>query len=261
MDRLAQELIDQIVDCCYLADPNAVKPCGLVCRRWLHRSRYHLFSTVYLTPENLHLFLDLVDTSCHPILSFIRELQLDYLDTPLNGLNLPRLFECSNLTHIVLGISPRSQTVSSHEMLQTHLRSWSRNSISISSFRLLLDGADEAVPLHKITNIIACLASVSSLQIGAFCSISEETGARPADPPSHLAHLNLSVESGGHLVLSWLGSAPGPPSLRTLKFSGKVPSQDDAKLKELDFQRVGRTLETLELKIRGDWAGQCASNL
>ncbi|KAJ7474058.1 hypothetical protein FB451DRAFT_987964, partial [Mycena latifolia] len=76
MDDLAQELINQIIDCWEIADKDSMSSCGLVCKLWLPRSRYYLFSTVSVNGKNLHSFVDLVDSSASPILSFIRHLTL-----------------------------------------------------------------------------------------------------------------------------------------------------------------------------------------
>ncbi|KAJ7834158.1 hypothetical protein B0H13DRAFT_1653387, partial [Mycena leptocephala] len=74
MDGLAQELIDQIIDCCNLAEKDAMGACGLVCKLWLPRSRYHLFSRVSVNTDNLHSFVDVLESSSSPILTFIQHL-------------------------------------------------------------------------------------------------------------------------------------------------------------------------------------------
>ncbi|KAJ6563639.1 hypothetical protein DFH09DRAFT_884965, partial [Mycena vulgaris] len=71
-----QELIDHIIDHCYWTASGSLKSCGLVCKRWLGRSRYHLFSHVHLPNPQLQYFVDVVESSSEslPILSFIRKL-------------------------------------------------------------------------------------------------------------------------------------------------------------------------------------------
>ncbi|KAJ6605188.1 hypothetical protein DFH09DRAFT_1422067, partial [Mycena vulgaris] len=76
MLELAQELIDQVIDWCHLADPDTMKPCGLVCTQWLPRTRYHLFFSATLSTANLASFVDLIDASSVKILYFIRKLRL-----------------------------------------------------------------------------------------------------------------------------------------------------------------------------------------
>ncbi|KAJ7877646.1 hypothetical protein B0H13DRAFT_1535416, partial [Mycena leptocephala] len=73
-----QELFDEIIDHCYEGPGGAaaVNTCGFVCKRWLPRSRFHLFSRIILDADNLPLFIDIVDTSSLPILSFVRHLTL-----------------------------------------------------------------------------------------------------------------------------------------------------------------------------------------
>jgi len=44
MSRLPQELIDRIID--HVDDRKSLKACSLVCSRWSHRSRKHLFTQV-----------------------------------------------------------------------------------------------------------------------------------------------------------------------------------------------------------------------
>ncbi|KAJ6530034.1 hypothetical protein DFH09DRAFT_1370824 [Mycena vulgaris] len=73
---LPVEIVDQIID--HLLQINHqgkihdVAVCGLVCRAWLPSSRYHLFSRPSLTNKNITAFLDVVQTSPFPILSFAR---------------------------------------------------------------------------------------------------------------------------------------------------------------------------------------------
>ncbi|KAJ6551397.1 hypothetical protein B0H19DRAFT_1157480 [Mycena capillaripes] len=54
-----QELVEAILD--QLADESAsLKACSLVCRAWVSRSRFHLFETCNLLPENILVFRDLL---------------------------------------------------------------------------------------------------------------------------------------------------------------------------------------------------------
>ena len=53
-NALPQELIEGIIDE-LVDDREALKTCGLVARRWLHRSRYHLHGTFTLRHRNYHV--------------------------------------------------------------------------------------------------------------------------------------------------------------------------------------------------------------
>ncbi|KAJ7763631.1 hypothetical protein DFH07DRAFT_812609 [Mycena maculata] len=53
-----------------------VANCGLVCRNWLHSSRYILFADVHLSNRTAKLFLRATETSPFPLLTFIHSLRL-----------------------------------------------------------------------------------------------------------------------------------------------------------------------------------------
>ncbi|KAJ7621809.1 hypothetical protein B0H17DRAFT_1219303 [Mycena rosella] len=136
MDELAQELVDHIIDDYYaLADrtERAMESCGLVSKRWLRRSRYHLFSRVTLSTGNLRTFVDLIEMSPLELLPLIRQLKFEYVGSVLDDTLLARLHRCSNLTSIEIYIfGGTAGTVEAWlDSQQTHLRSWSRNSGSL----------------------------------------------------------------------------------------------------------------------------------
>ncbi|KAJ7474701.1 hypothetical protein FB451DRAFT_274698 [Mycena latifolia] len=70
MKRFPSELEDAFIDFCR-ADHATLASCGLVCRDWLPASRYHLFSSVYLTPQNA------IVSSSPTIPPLVREVQLN----------------------------------------------------------------------------------------------------------------------------------------------------------------------------------------
>ncbi|KAJ7160527.1 hypothetical protein C8R43DRAFT_1124002 [Mycena crocata] len=74
MRDFAQELVDQIID--YIADDRdpSMAACGLVSKSWLTRP----FTRIELTDkdDDFHSFLDLVDASSLPLLSFVQSLGL-----------------------------------------------------------------------------------------------------------------------------------------------------------------------------------------
>ncbi|KAJ7140717.1 hypothetical protein C8R44DRAFT_866414 [Mycena epipterygia] len=147
MREFPQKLIDQVIDC-RAEDLNAIKLSGLFCKGWLRRSRYHLFATVLLTAKNLCTFTELVVHSTLPTLTYIRHLKLRYDCRPFDGTNLALLHHCPNLTTIGIVIMYSGKGDSSainwlaQESLHTHLRSWSANSISLSSIAELVIPAD-----------------------------------------------------------------------------------------------------------------------
>ncbi|KAJ7110523.1 hypothetical protein C8R44DRAFT_883660 [Mycena epipterygia] len=257
MRDFAQELIDNVIDCWRLADPKGMQLCGLVCKRWLDRSRYHLFSIVPLDTKNLGAFVNLVDTSSLPILSFVRHLALFYHDSPLHADHLARLHDCPNLTRITIRTMdvggrnlPTVDWLASHESLQTHLRAWSAKSLSLSSLELGLPSID--LPLRTLADLICCVPSVKSLKVFGDLDTRVTATAVPLTlGPTRLANLGLFIYSGGGgLILSWLLSLPVLPILGS--FVLKTFRNEDASAIEEYFRRAGEGLESLEINSLGD---------
>jgi hypothetical protein len=230
MLALAQELVDSIIDWSAVEDQDTMKPCGLVCKRWLPRSRYNLFRTICLTASNLRSFVDIINTSHHPILSFVQHLELQYLDRPLKPGLLVMVHHCPNLTGIVIQIlgdsddeleEPHFSAVKwldSDENLHAHLCAWSANSkVSISSLGIGLGGMIDC-PLGALNSIMSCVPSVVKLDVYDALSISNDTASVTSLPPQ-LIELYLEIEEGGD-VLFWLLSDPVMASLKSLGFMG-----------------------------------------
>ncbi|KAJ7877631.1 hypothetical protein B0H13DRAFT_1631617 [Mycena leptocephala] len=100
MRDFAQELVEKVVDHRY-ADMSSVKTCGFVCKRWLFRSRFHLFSRIILDANNLALFTSIVDSSPSPILVFFRHLTLRFIRRSLDDGLLAKTPHC----HPIFGVS------------------------------------------------------------------------------------------------------------------------------------------------------------
>ncbi|KAJ7461311.1 hypothetical protein B0H11DRAFT_2056729 [Mycena galericulata] len=241
----------------------AVKICGLVCRQWLTRSRYHLFRRVTLTAKNLGPFVDLVDTSFLPILPLIRLLQLDYWGMRLDTAHLARLHCCPNLTHIRIEILhadrhlenpyPDASWLDSDEYLQTHLRSWSSNSAGL--LRLSLNfHAYATLPIHTITHLLSCFPALESVDIHDVTTFVGGAGADLSSVPVNLAHLHIHALVYKTLIFTWLLSLPTPPTLKSLRLTGASLDANETQLLEAYLRRAGQRIETLELLPLGGTA-------
>ncbi|KAJ7120195.1 hypothetical protein C8R44DRAFT_877645 [Mycena epipterygia] len=256
MRDFPQELIDKIIDDWHLVDPSGMKQCSLVCKRWVFRSRYNLFSNVYLTTENLRPFVEFVKTSSPPILSFVRHLVLSFWDLPLNASHLAQIHHCPKLTHIELRIrhtgGNHSSTVDWLESLQTHLRAWSANSGSLS--RLDLSVTSGTTSLRTVVDLIACLPSLETLGISGPGSILADTTAHPSPGPTRLAHLELSVQMSS-LIFPWLLSLPVVPILKSLRLMIHRYEDNAIALSATKayFQRAGEGLESLDIAGLHSW--------
>ncbi|KAJ7474079.1 hypothetical protein FB451DRAFT_1247803 [Mycena latifolia] len=264
MDDLAQELIDQIIDCWEIADKDAMSSCGLVCKLWLPRSRYYLFSSVSVNGKNLHSFVDLVDSSASPILAFIRHLTLEYGIDSLDAAHLARLHPCPNLTSIGIVWGPDNGKWQEDEAaLEIHMRSWNDECSGSLSRLVLTDVADASplIPLCTVTNIISRFPSITTLEINRIHVVdASRTISHPSSPFSQLEDLILVPYEGCTLFFSWLCALHMPPILTSLEISRFIEDgydldheDDDNERQSLPlaayFQQVGTRLHSLKINL------------
>lgn len=145
MRDFPQELVENVIDRWTHKDAggtDAMKVCSLVCKRWLPRSRFHLFSRVTLDADNFLSFIDIVDSNSLPILSFIQHLKLRFAGRPFDEAFLGRIHQCPNLRGIEVNISGMSanpeHNTHFYQALQTHLPLLASNSASFSCFEFRL---------------------------------------------------------------------------------------------------------------------------
>ncbi|KAF7324979.1 hypothetical protein MKEN_00540300 [Mycena kentingensis (nom. inval.)] len=100
--RLPAELEDTVIDFSH-TDVKTLATCGLVCRSWRPASRYHLFSSVFLTGQNAVRFAELLKTPATTtnsnIAHHVRDVQLRFSDATL-PLLLPLLAALPRTTRI-----------------------------------------------------------------------------------------------------------------------------------------------------------------
>ncbi|KAJ6607169.1 hypothetical protein B0H10DRAFT_2228178 [Mycena sp. CBHHK59/15] len=256
MSTLAQELVDHLIDLYRDTDgPIGMQKRGLVSKRWLPRSRYHLFSRVSLHEANLPTFVDLVRTSLLPTLSFIQQLQVHLSrgppSPPLDRTLLENIHSCPNLTHIEFTDASDSGPLDSYQSLYIHLRSWGHNSASLTDFTWTLD-MRKIIPLCDLVDMVSCLASLTTLRISARNSIITADAYIPPPEPSHrLQKVSLQIIDGGEAIFSWL---PSLPVLKSLGFYGRLGDVPEAGLMQEYFRRAGSNLESLFLHIAATWA-------
>ncbi|KAJ7474059.1 hypothetical protein FB451DRAFT_1367080 [Mycena latifolia] len=255
MDELAQELVDHFIDCWNVVDKDAMSSCSLVCKHWVPRSRYHLFSDVSLNIDNLRSLVDLVEPSSLPILSYIRHLV--FRGIPLDTTHLARLHLCQNLTSIeifipsqLIKVGELLRWLGSEEALRAHLRSWHDQSVCFSSLRFNTL-AFLQMPLHAISDIISCVPGIKTFGISGISvsTVSERTSN--CANPSRLDDLRLFLRRGGTpKVFSWLLSLPEIPILKslTLQIGGFEDNFDeDWTFVTAYSQQVGDALQSLHI--------------
>ncbi|KAF7345700.1 hypothetical protein MVEN_01590000 [Mycena venus] len=226
MSNFPQELTDKVIDFGAVdsSEGHALKTYGLVCKGWLPRSRYHLFSTVTLTAEKLASFVDIVDTSSIPILPLVRFLKLLYSGRPLDTLHLARLHLCPNLTAIEIEIkdsrgSSGMDWLRSEELLQTHIRSWSANAAVISCLTLKAN-IMMYIPVCIVISLLSCVPSVEAVCIQVD-GIERGKDVYPPHVPTRLAHLDIrpGFMADCSPLFDWILSLPALPIFKSLKYN------------------------------------------
>ncbi|KAJ6605311.1 hypothetical protein DFH09DRAFT_202770 [Mycena vulgaris] len=263
MNDLAQELVDHIIDSRWiLADepPKAMKSCGLVCKRWLPRTRYHLFSAVCLTTYKAPYLVNLVESSPLPILSFIRHLTLRYWDYPPSTTYLARLHRCANLERIDIDIRSQSWVFNAavdwlgSDALHVHLRSWSANSGSILRLTLAFHELG-LLPWRTFAKIISCLPSVETLEVRNV-GLLPATDTCPALFHPRITCLELITGFSVSFFSSFL-SLPVLPMFESLKLDMTLAYGVDWSPITEYIERAGEGLQSLEILLWGRWGLAC----
>ncbi|KAJ7301305.1 hypothetical protein DFH08DRAFT_946098 [Mycena albidolilacea] len=222
MDKLAQELVDQLIDALYVADPDSMKAPGLVCTHWVARSRYNFFTQVSVSATRLLPFVEIVSSCSLPILTFLRNLHLQYDGEPGWLWNLDWIQPCPNLCAFEIRVGVQVEDL---EPLCPHIRSRAESG-SVSELRLI--GHDISLP--QILNIISCVPSVTSLHLEVFGCTLGPTG------------------DGGNEFFPWLLSFRVVPRLRSFKYSGFIPSRHEAM--QQYFVLAGGNLHSLKFDLQ-----------
>ncbi|KAF8152853.1 hypothetical protein K438DRAFT_1863947, partial [Mycena galopus ATCC 62051] len=236
-----------------------MKVCGLVCKRWLPRSRFHLFSRVVLDAKNLPSFIDIIDANSLPsksihILSFIQHLQLRFAGRPLDAVLLDRIHDCPNLIGIEIWISDMSpnpeNNIQFYRSLQTHLPLLASSSASFSRFDFRLPrNPISGIPVGAIVDIIGSIPSVESVTVhGVYSYIipDAEFAQRESLPylrPLHMHTLEIRSYQGVQLLTSAILSQHILPNLRSLTLRAGLDPIEEF------IQRVGAQLESLTLSF------------
>ncbi|KAJ7106438.1 hypothetical protein C8R43DRAFT_963406 [Mycena crocata] len=254
--ELSPELIDRVID--HLSDLSSVKTCGLVCRQWFPRSRFHLFSKVKLQvgkgqlraqtlPDTVDTFLDLVDTSFFDILSAVRYLSLSYGDrSSLEKAHLVRFSECSHIRDLVIALPPNSgHTEEMLHSLHTQLGIVGPKFSSLSTFSFFFHHS----PLPALLTVLSHLPTLEVLWFGGG-DISEGT-VPPCLFPPRLHALDMHVLRGGEAFFGHLLQLPALPQLRSITLDNDEMELHDGTPIAMYLNRAGTALEFMELTL---WA-------
>ncbi|KAF7338940.1 Serine/threonine-protein phosphatase [Mycena venus] len=155
----------KVPDCdCDLA---FIAGCGLVCRKWLPRSRFHLFSSLALSnkaeKENVKSFLEILNFSPFPILSFIQSLDLDLDSGPLTDQTMARLHHLPNLISLQIRTPRAVNPLEWYQSMRTYIVLLIAVAPLLSRFHLDLKAP---VPLSILSHLVSTLPALQYLRIG-----------------------------------------------------------------------------------------------
>ncbi|KAJ7114076.1 hypothetical protein C8R44DRAFT_984619 [Mycena epipterygia] len=249
MQQFPQELVDQIIDdVAATANTSSLGTCGGVCRRWLPRSRKHLFSHVALSntdPAAILSFVDIVEASSMPILSFVRSLGLClfHRQPEVSDGNMVRQLQkwpalAELFTHTAKVIAQ------AEEALHTYIP---RLGASLTRLELVLAGD---LPLRVIAELMSALPFLTHLRICGDDSYGIVHSA-PTPPAAtclpHLHTMGISLRRGTDAVFEWLLSQPEPPVITSLALGGFANREPVTSI-DAYIQRFGPKIVSLSLE-------------
>ncbi|KAJ7457180.1 hypothetical protein B0H11DRAFT_2063121 [Mycena galericulata] len=238
MKRFPSELEDTVIDFCH-ADNATLASCGLVCRDWRLASRYHIFSSVSLTIQNVANFLDIISSSGPTITHLVREVELCFSD-PF----LPELVSILMLLRRTarLNLRPIRDEV-------TRLTSMSSLIPALGTLQLVhlkFDFRSRFESLRQIIDYICLCPQLESLEVGGSWQARGDFEV-PPQLPKGLHTLTLTCDLDN--FLTWLLTLEDAlPALRNLNLQHIVRREISAIVKCLEA--LGPALESLTLAFR-----------
>ncbi|KAJ7150044.1 hypothetical protein C8R43DRAFT_1128106 [Mycena crocata] len=257
MKDFPQELVDRIIDD-VAASKNTkdLSICGGVCKRWLHRSRGHLFSHITVSNRGyaaIQKFIDLVDGSLVPILALVRSLDMHFSRGCYDDAHEVRLQSCEALVKLCIHVNGRYGYEGFGLWLERNIPRFGTACSALAHLELVNLGCN--LPLHVLATVVSSLPALTHLRIhggdmnseaiyGVF--LAPETVLPTAVFPRHLDSLDVALCRGKDLFFEWLLSYDQPPVFTSIRLGG---ISNGARIEPLDayFQRFGSKIESLSL--------------
>jgi hypothetical protein len=216
-----------------------------------------------LDTDNLPLFIDIIDSSSFPILSFIRHLILRFMDRSLDDALLEKIHYCPNLRSIevrIFDLGLGGDIGDVYQSLETHLPLWASNAPSLSQFHFNhTHWGFLLVEPRTVFDIIRHIPSMEYLAISGSSLYMRKDSSTPTAhllPPRWRA---LDMDVGyADVLLSALLRVPIIPVFKSLKFDN--PSHlPEIQYIEAFLLRAGGELESLSSSIdmRPETPGKC----
>ncbi|KAJ7138234.1 hypothetical protein C8R44DRAFT_976041 [Mycena epipterygia] len=256
MREFPQELVDEVIDdVAATANTKTIATCGGVCRRWVPRSRKHLFSHITFSntdPATIQSFVDMVEGSSVPILSFIRSLDLCVVNRQVSDVhmlarklqNWPSLAElCTHPTKA----TTRAEISQFHPALHRHyIPRFGVDWPALTRLELVFASH---MPLGIITDIASTLPFLTHLRLcgGDNYGVVHYAPSPPtAVCPPRLHTMDLSLRRGTGALFEWLLSQDEPPNITSLSLAGPASDEPTAPI-DAYLQRFGPKILSLSL--------------
>ncbi|KAJ6571485.1 hypothetical protein B0H19DRAFT_1255454 [Mycena capillaripes] len=170
MRDFAQELVDLVIDnIAATARTRDIDSCGRVCRRWLPRSRMHLFSGISLSnPKStaIQSFLDLIDASSEDIPSLVHTLTIGITHAWVSEPHMARLQDFSALRklriHAMQSRLSGEKELEFEELVHTHVPRFDVSCPSLTHFELELPGD---ILLNAVADLTSGLPGLTHLRL------------------------------------------------------------------------------------------------
>ncbi|KAI0647585.1 hypothetical protein C8Q79DRAFT_636548 [Trametes meyenii] len=254
---LPPELYDATID--YLEDDvESLRACGLACKTWLPRSRFHLFRNVRLRhADDVVRFRALV-ASVPGIAHYVRKLSLvaDYAGVTAEGAALEDdgwVNDTAELLPLFTGVTTLALARVRWHALNDETRA-AFAGVFKSVRRLFLF----EVSFNASRDVIAFLSGFPMLQELCFEAVSWKDSPSPSETQDgsdefaeagsmHLSYLFLDPKSSPTLVTEWLLQQPGEQCLRTIQLCWR--ELENTQLVGDLLEASGASLESLQVEF------------
>ncbi|KAJ7460006.1 hypothetical protein B0H11DRAFT_2316106 [Mycena galericulata] len=260
MQNFPPDITDLVID--HLdGEAATLKACGLVCRQWFPRSRFHLFSELKLQVgsamkfkgctdlDTMDKFMGLMDSSPSNILTTVRRLQLSYGDEQyIAKAHLLRFPACPQLLDLSIGL-PRNSSRDVIAAIREQLAVVGGKFPSLSSLAFRFHSS--SINAAALFDVVACLPTLENLSLGGADVITDGTRSLGIFPP-RVESFHTNVLRGAEFLFDHLNSLPVLPLFRSLGLDNHgMELQGDTPIIRY-LQRAGQALQSLSLIIWGD---------